>query len=255
MKILFIDEIKDVGIINKDSKNKGYGLVCTLIDAQYYRELNENFKKHLKDFPNFDSKKEIKGSSLFSGNEVGKNISIMKKILSLSCSKSKKTSKFQTFVCIDFFGKEKKEIDCYNSCLKKIISKIPKNNSGKKKSLISVIADENNCFGNSHNLFDDEEISTQLQKRNYYLFEKCIFIKSDNNTMGILFSDYIGYVFKSLINFKVFNKNNKNRVLNLLKKSDKSESETKELQNHFISYKKSDTCSNLISEIKKVTVI
>ena len=72
------------------------------------------------------------------------------------------------------------------------------------------------------------------------MFEKCIFIKSDNNTMGILFSDYIGYVFKSLINFKVFNKNNKNRVLNLLKKSDKSESETKELYNHFIEQSKID---------------
>lgn len=255
MKILFIDEIKDVGIINKNSSSKGYGLICTLIDIQYYRELNENFKKHLKEFPNFEVKKEIKGSSLFSGGEVEKNVYVMKKILSLSSSKSKKTSKFQTFICIDFFDKKIKEIDCYNFCLKKIINKIPKNNNGKKKSLISIIADENNCFGNSHTLFDHEEISKQLEKRNYYLFEKCIFVKSDNNTVGILFSDYIGYVFKSLINFKVFNKNNKNNILNLIKKDNRTESEEKELHNYLISYKKSDTCSDLISEIKKVVTI
>lgn len=255
MKALFIDEIKDIGIIDSKSDHKGYGLVCTLIDIQYYRELKEKFNYHIKEFPGYKEDKEIKGSSLFSGDDVEKNIEIMKKILSLSSSKSKKTSKFQTFVCFDFFKKEISEIDCYNNCLEKIISKIPKNNNGKKKSLMLLIADENNCFGKNCNLFDNKKILKLLAGRNYFLFEKCYFVSSDNLTVGILFSDYIGYILKSLVNFKVFSKNNKEEVLSLIQKENKTDEEKKKLDNHLISYKKSNTCSELMNEIKRVIII
>jgi hypothetical protein len=118
-----------------------------------------------------------------------------------------------------------------------------------------LVADENNCFGKSHDLFDNGLIAKDLLERNYFLFEKCYFVSSDNLTIGILFSDYTGYVLRSFMDFDKFNKQNKDRIVSLINTEKLSENEQKELSHYLNTYKKRDVCLSLLFEVKKRIII
>jgi hypothetical protein len=251
MKFLFADEVKNIY-----NKKNSYGLIVVLIDSHYLVEIYKNFKKEL-DKLTIDGK-EMKGKDLFStktNKDVGQNINFMNSVLRLSSSKSGKTAKFKAYVNFSFFKENTNEYDMYKKCFSEIINKIEKNNN-IKKSLLILELDNNESVKTNKKDFDFS-IKSLLSKRGYYLHENSFLVNSSNDTIGILFADYIGYILASYFNLSKFNKDNIEEIKSLISKdTDKyTDKEKEKLKNYINNYKKIETTENLMKEVKKIIFV
>ncbi len=253
MKFLFLDELK-----YNQSKSKVYGLTAILIDAQNYLSFKELFETSLKNL-GWNKKHELKGRSMFSisGDKsisVEKRVGFMSEIVGISKSKTGKTAKISVYVVLNNFSKKYSEYNCYKTNLGKIIKKLSKP-SLKKKSLIGVFYDENNCIKvQDFNQF----LNRNLLERKLNLFESSFPIKSSLENPGIMFADYVCYFIQTFFQLSVFRKNIMGELIQLLEKDKNktiNEEEKKKLSIHIISYKKEKKTKELIMALKKIIFV
>lgn len=185
--MIFIDETGD------DKFKNYFGVNLVLIDSKNYGIIKNGFQKILSKF-SWDSDIEFKGSYIFSSNKGNKNISIddrvnmVKEIVDLT--HSNKNSKVQFFFadCYDAIDKKSRYIEIVGELLNKALNK-PKLMGDK--NLVSITCD----FRQDTKLTDINKIALPvISKKGYQLFEDVCIVSSNNNTIGILLADIIGYL-------------------------------------------------------------
>lgn len=254
MKFIFLDEFK----YDHSNQNKIYGLTAVVIDLQYYLAFKESFYGALKKIK-WDKNLELKGRSMFSSSgdknvNIESRINFMSEVVNISKSKSGKTAKIHVYVSINKFIKEKKEYECYLNNLEEILKKISKPSS-KKKSLVSLCYDNNDCINKKD---FNQKINDLLKKRNLNLFESSFSVESSMDNPGTLFADYVSYFHQNFLQLIKFRTNNSDRLVSLLEK-DKNGSidnkEKKELESYLINYKKERKSKELILALKSVIYV
>ncbi len=254
MKFLFLDEFK----YDHSKSHKVYGLTGVVIDAQYYLPFKESFSSSLKKL-GWDKKLELKGRSMFSVSgdksvSVEKRVNFMSDVVGMSKSNSGKTAKIHVFVALETYDKKCTEYECYKANLRKIISKLPKPQS-KKKSLIGVFYDENDCV----DVADfNQHIETLLSKRGLNLFESPLPVRSSLENPGIMFADYVCYFNQSFFQLSNFRKNVSDELMTLLEKDEIktiTEDEKKKLDVYITNYRKERKTKELILALKKIVFV
>lgn len=255
MKFIFFDEFK----YDHSNSHKVYGLIGIVIDSQYYLSFKESFLNSLKKL-GWDKKLELKGRSMFSSSSGDKTISVEKRVnfmsdvVGISKSKTGKTAKIHVYVSIETYDKKQSEYDCYKKNLEKIINKIPKPQN-KKKSLVGVFYDENDCI-DINDLYP--HLEKILNKRKLNLFESPLSIKSSLDNPGIMFADYVCYFHQNFFQLSNFRKNTLDEILILLEKDENKtidENEKKKLEIYITNYKKEKKTKELILAIKKIIFV
>lgn len=255
MKFLFLDEFK----YDHSTSHKTYGLTGVVIDSQYYLSFKESFSSSLKSL-GWDKKLEFKGRSMFSSTSGDKSISIDKRIafmsdvVSMSKSKTGKTAKIHVFASLETYDKSCTEYECYVKNLEKIIKKLPQPSS-KKKSLVGVFYDENDCIDKVDFCI---KIEQKLSSRKLNLFESPYPVKSSLENPGIMFADYVCYFFQNFLQLSAFRKNIMDELLSLLEKDEAKtidEEEKKKLDTYITNYRKERKSKELILALKKIVFV
>ncbi|MEN9342280.1 MAG: hypothetical protein RIQ54_536 [Candidatus Parcubacteria bacterium] len=254
MKFLFLDEFK----YDYSQSHKVYGLTGVVIDAQYYLSFKESFSSSLKKL-GWDKKLELKGRSMFSASgdksvSVEKRVNFMSDVVGMSQSKTGKTAKIHVFVALEMYEKKHTEYDCYKKNLEKIIKKLPKAQS-KKKSLVGIFYDENDCIDASD---FQQTIEKLLSQRSLNLFESPLPVKSSLDNPGIMFADYVCYFNQNFFQLSNFRKNINDELMALLEKDEKNtitEDEKKKLSTYITNYKKEKKTKELILALKKIVFV
>jgi hypothetical protein len=152
------------------------------------------------------------------------------------------------------YDKKSTEYECYKASLKKIIKKLPKPSS-KKKSLVGVFYDQNDCI----DIKDfQKSIERSLNDRNLNLFESPYSVKSSLENPGIMFADYVCYFNQNFFQLSNFRKNINAEILALLEKDERkmiSEDEKKKLAVYITNYKKEQKTKELILALKKIAFV
>ena len=254
MKFLFLDEFK----YDLSKSYKIYGLTGIVIDSQYYLSFKESFSVALKKI-GWDKKHELKGRSMFSTSgdksvEVKERVNFMLDVVGISKSKSGKTAKIHVFVAMEMYDKKLTEYECYKTNLKKIVKKLPKPSS-KKKSLVGVFYDQNDCI----DIKDFKQCTEKyLNQRNLNLFESPYSVKSSLENPGIMFADYVCYFNQNFFQLSNFRKNINTEHLALLEKDEKktiSDAEKKKLSVYITNYRKEQKTKELILALKKIVFV
>lgn len=254
MKFLFLDEFK----YDHSKSQKVYGLTGVVIDAQYYQSFKELFLLSLKKL-GWDKKLEFKGRSMFStaGDKsvsVEKRVSFMSDVVAISKSKTGMTAKIHVFATWEIYDKNCPEYECYQANLEKIIKKLNKPQT-KKKSLIGIFYDENQCI----NIKDFHiSIEKMLAQRKLNMFESPFSVQSSLESPGIMFADYVCYFCQNFLQLSKFRKDNASELLALLEKDEKktiSSEEEKKLDIYITNFKKEQKTKELILALKKITFV
>ena len=186
--------------------------------------------------------------------DVIKRVNFMSDVVGISKSKSGKTAKVHVFVAMELYDKKFTEYECYKANLKKIIKKLPKP-SLKKKSLVGVFYDQNDCI----DIRDfQQDIEKSLKQRNLHLFESPYPVKSSLENPGIMFADYVCYFNQNFFQLSNFRKNINAELLALLEKDEKktiSEDEKKKLAIYITNYKKERKTKELLLALKKIVFV
>ncbi len=254
MKFLFLDEFK----YDHSKNHKVYGLTGVVIDAQYYLSFKDSFLSSLKKL-GWDKKLELKGRSMFSTSgdksiSVEKRVNFMSDVVGISKSKTGKTAKIHVYVALETYDKNCSEYECYKKNLEKIIKKLPKPQT-KKKSLIGIFYDENDCI-DPNDFY--QHLESLLKSRSLNLFESPLSVKSSLNNPGIMFADYVCYFNQNFFQLSNFRKNVSDELLALLEKDENkiiTEDEKKKLDVYITNYRKEKKTKELILALKKIVFV
>lgn len=255
MKFLFLDEFK----YDHSKSQKAYGLTGVVIDAQYYTSFKESFSSSIKTL-GWDKKLELKGRSMFSSTSGDKSISVEKRVafmsdvVEMSKSKTGKTAKIHVFASLETYDKSCSEYECYKKNFENIIKKLPKPDS-KKKSLVGVFYDENDCIDPVDFC---QHVENLISSRKLNLFESPFSVKSSLENPGIMFADYVCYFFQNFFQLSSFRKNIMDELLALLEKDEDktiSETEKKKLDVYITNYRKEKKSKELILALKKIVFV
>lgn len=190
MLFVFIDE-------TSDSKFKNYlGLCCVVINSNFYPQIKKDFQKILIS-SGWDTKKEFKGSYIFSSSKGCQNVSIEKRIdivsqiINLNTTNSNKYGR----VNINYISTKHDDLkDAYLGMLGLIINssikKPPKKKSGGKNTLALFCDNRDDVCEQEIN----EVVKKIIENKGYTLLENVNCVKSCFDTVGVLYADIIGYL-------------------------------------------------------------
>jgi len=229
MKLLFIDE-------TQDNNNKEYlGICCSLTDLTFYGKLKTEFNDILEKF-NWDKGNELKGNAIFSiknGDKnvnIGDRINLVKDLLEENISKKNSRIKFAFVKC----KTTKFKVEYLNvlpKLLDKFLVKAPKNGAGK--NIISIHCDHHSAI---KPLEIENSIKSVLNKKNYILLEGVHCVQSNNESIGVIYTDIVGYLIGRIDNIK--------NDIDLFNNLDDSKKKT--------SFRKLETSTELIKVIKHI---
>ena len=231
---IFVDE-------TSDSKYKEYfGLCCTAVHHSFYPQIKRETQQILKDGGwNFDV--EFKGSYLFSASkgcievDIDKRIELAEKILELT------TAPKNTRMKLSYFRKSstdhKKDYLEYLPYLIRDILKKYSFSRKQGKNLVSISCDYRSDISIRELR---AAILPAVEDKKYELFEDIIQVNSTCDTIGVLFSDIIGYLMS--------------RIETITKDIDLFENLTPEQIEKSGKLKKLESSWYLIDKIKKMTI-
>jgi hypothetical protein len=232
MRLVFIDE-------TSDSKFKDYlGFCIAQINARFYPLIKTQAQKILDDI-GWDQSVEFKGSYLFSASkgcadvEIEKRIDATHSLLDLNVASSNSRMVFD-------YGRMKStdhKKDYLNSLPELLFKAMPRAPKGAGKNLVQILCDER-CDINPDEIHN--ALSPVANKKGYVLLERISFIKSNFDTIGIMFSDLVGYLY--------------GRIDNIVNDSDLFEGLTPEQFERNGKIRKLKSSQELISKVKKLTV-
>lgn len=188
MILIFVDE-------TSDSKYKSYfGLCCTAVNHIFYPQIKQECHQILQD-GGWDFDVEFKGSYLFSASkgcievDIDKRIELAEKILELTTAEKNVRMKLSYFRNQSSNHKE----DYLNYLPLLIRDILGKYSFSRKqgKNLVSVFCDYRQDI--SIQELRNAILPVIIDKR-YILIEDIIQVNSNCETIGILFSDIIGYL-------------------------------------------------------------
>ena len=188
MILIFVDE-------TSDTKHKDYfGLCCTAVNHSFYPQIKRESQQILND-GGWDFNVEFKGSYLFSASkgcidvDIDKRIELAEKILDLTTADKNARMK------LSYFRKEStNQKEDYLRYLPILIRDILGKYSFSRrqgKNLVSVCCDYRSDI--SIQELRNAILPTIVDKR-YELFEDIVQVHSNCETVGVLFSDIIGYL-------------------------------------------------------------
>jgi len=257
MKYVFIDELK-----HTKKECDIYGLSFVIIDNSSYSKYKRGFYKHFNEL-GWDSKIELKGRYSFSqkGDKnvpLEKRLEFVEKLFELSKSTSGKYSSAAVYYTVGVYKKNTTEEYRYHDLLTKIIKTLPKQNASQakngKNNLVFFI--DNNDLLDINNLTC--MIDSELQKKNLYLVERPIFVKSDNLTPGILFADHVAYFIDNYLKTSEFNEKNRiefSKLINKYSNGTIDSNEVVQLDQFHISFEKETKSVDLLRLLKKMTFV
>ncbi len=229
MRLLFIDETQCT------VKNQKYFAVAgLLLHSSSYKKIKENFDKSI-DSIGWDPEKEFKGCAIFSESTGDESVSVDDRIkltsLALEGLNSNKRSRCKFWICHNQKGKTEGN---YINLLSKIVSILPKPETGPGKNLILIVVDNENSFSK------DKIIKAIKQniKKGYVIIEDPYFLESKTSYCGLVLVDVLAY----LKTWTILNKSESSQLELFFKGMSKP------------SKIKLQTAKNLLKEIKNITV-
>lgn len=185
MLLVFIDETGDA----KDKKYLGFSIAT--INARFYPLLKTNAQKILIDI-GWNPEIEFKGSYLFSASkgclevDVEQRVEAAHKLLDLNMATSNSRMKF-------YFGNlhSDNHTEAYVKFLPPLLVKILPKSPKAPKNLIVVSCDERPDVTEDQL---NEIIPPAIEHRGYVLYERVVSSKSTFDTIGLMFSDIVGYL-------------------------------------------------------------
>lgn len=210
MKFLFIDE-------TQDQHNKEYlGICISVMDSSFYYKIYKLTKKILEKY-GWDRNTELKGSYIYSISKGCKDVDIERRISLIKELLSENVANTNSRIKFGFIRTKSKNVKGdYLISLPILIGKILKKaNSGAGKNLISIFFDERNDLKETE---ISEAIKQILIKRGYLLVESVSRVKSSNDSIGIMYTDLVGYLIGRIHNLKEADElNNKTNNYNQIK--------------------------------------
>ncbi len=231
---IFVDE-------TSDEKHRDYfGLCCTAIHHNFYPQIKRECQQILRD-GGWDFNVEFKGAYLFSASkgcievDIDKRIELAEKILELATAPKNARMKLSYF--------RKSSTNHKNDYLEHlpflIRDILGKYSFSRKhgKNLVVVSCDYRSDISIRELR---ETILPAIMDRKYELFEDVIQVNSNCETIGVLFSDIIGYLMS--------------RIETIVKDVDLFENLTPDQIAKNGKLKKLESSWNLIDKIKKMTI-
>ncbi len=185
---IFVDE-------TSDDKHKDYfGLCCTALHHSFYPQIKREAQQILRD-GGWDFDVEFKGSYLFSASkgcieiDIDKRIELAEKILELT------TASKNTRMKLSYFRKtstdHKKDYLEYLPYLIRAILGMYSFSRKQGKNLVYISCDYRSDISIPELR---AAIMPAVENKRYELFEDIVQVRSNCETIGILFSDIIGYL-------------------------------------------------------------
>jgi hypothetical protein len=186
MLLIFIDE-------TSDSKFKDYfGFCIASINARFYPEIKQEAQKILERI-GWDHSVEFKGSYLFSRScgctdvEIEKRILAAHQLLDLNIAQKNKRMVF-SYGRLKSTNQREDYLHGVPGLLNKVLPRAPK---GAGKNLISITCDERDDITVTEL---HRYLSPCAKKKGYELLESVVRAKSTFDTIGIMYSDLVGYL-------------------------------------------------------------
>jgi len=231
---IFVDETSD------DKYKDYFGLCCTAIHHNFYPQIKRESQQILRD-GGWDFDVEFKGSYLFSAKkgcievDIDKRIELAEKILELTTAPKNARMK------LSYFRKssdnhKKDYLEHLPYLIRDILGKY--SFSRKQGKNLVVVSCDNRSDISIPEL--REAILPAITDRKYELFEDIIQVNSNCETIGVLFSDIIGYLMS--------------RIETITKDIDLFENLTPEQIEKNGKLKKLESSWYLIDKIKKMTI-
>lgn len=196
MKLLFIDETSDSG------NNNYLGVCAALIDATKYAEIKKEFLCALHEF-GWDLGIEFKGSWLFSSSQgcktvlINQRVELTKRIMSINSAASNSRIKF-VYVYTSIGSTKLDYLRLVGGAIEKALDTATTTRNGK--NLLSICCDKRSDVL-AENI--EEIIEPILEKKKYVLIEGVNLMKSNTQTVGIVYADIVGYLKSRIDNIKV----------------------------------------------------
>ena len=232
MLLVFVDETSDV-------KFREYlGFSIATINAKFYPKIKIQALKVL-DGVGWDPSIEFKGSYLFSETkgctdvDIERRIDAAHKLLDLNVASKNRRMRFT-------YGRMKSQNhrDDYLGALPPLLSKaLPKPGKGAGKNLLALTCDERSDITARE---VHEALSPEVEAMGYVLLEEVAVVRSSLETVGIMFSDLVGYL--------------AGRVDTISNDADLFEGLTPEQFETNGKIRKLQSSQDLISKIKKLTI-
>lgn len=185
---IFVDETSD------DKYKDYFGLCCTAIHHSFYPQIKRECRQILRD-GGWDFNVEFKGSYLFSASkgcieiDIDKRIELAEKILELTTSPKNARMKLSYFRKTSTDHK-KDYLEYLPYLIRDILGKYSFSRK-QGKNLVSVSCDNRSDISIQELR---EAILPAIADKKYELFEDIIQVRSNCETIGVLFSDIIGYL-------------------------------------------------------------
>ncbi len=234
MICIFIDE-------TSDNKFPDYfGLCCVAINDSFYSKIKSECHQILSE-GGWDIEKEFKGSYLFSASkgcidvDIEKRIELAEKILELATAKKNTRMKLSYFKTKTTNHKSE-YLENIPYLIRNLIMKYP---HGRKqsKNLVSISCDKRSDISLQELR---NSIMPAINSAHCELYEDIVQVDSNCQTIGLIFSDIIGYLMS--------------RIENILHDSELFENLTPEMKEKSGKLKKLESSWFLIDKIKKMTI-
>lgn len=196
MKLLFIDETSDSG-------NPNYlGVCAALIDATRYSDMKRSMLTLLSQ-AQWDVDTEFKGTTIYSQSKgcedilVDQRIRLAEQIINLNASNANARITFSYR-----YSPNLNTSSVYLRLVHEAVNSLVKQCSSERngKNLISIHCDERRDV-------DVDEIRTSiapiLERKGYVLFEDIMQTISNNQSVGLMFADIVGYLISRVHNIHV----------------------------------------------------
>jgi len=185
---IFVDE-------TSDKKQKDYfGLCCTAINHSFYPQIKRECQQILRD-GGWDFDVEFKGSYLFSATkgsievDIDKRIELAEKILELTTA-PKNTRMKLSYFRMSSTNHKNDYLENLPYLVRDILGKYHFSRK-QGKNMVSISCD---CRSDISIKELREAILPAVIDKKYELFEDIIQVRSNCETIGVLFSDIIGYL-------------------------------------------------------------
>ena len=186
MEFAFIDETSDIKFKNY------FGICCATVNHTKYRTIKAGFQKILRD-GGWDPEVEFKGSYLFSASKgcpevsVEERIALAEKILRQNESDKNARLKF-AYLRLSTEDVKTEYLRYLPGLLGKVL---PRATKKPGKDLVSIQCDYRN------DITSDEvcnSVKPLLDSKGYTLFEDVELVKSNFETVGVLYADIVAYL-------------------------------------------------------------